>query len=195
MKNILIAICTLLSTGIFAQNEVNEYLSKLFLGLDLHTTFHNTAMKSSLNFTYGVNRGINFHDEDGNSISTNTNMYDTDFTKNPLIDSVIKKGKISIIQNDQEIKSGNFSISESIWFLNPDDLMNEYYLLCSLLETLGYRVRKESVQNDNFETKREITEISLRDGDKKSTLSIGYFMPQKKQKIKEYLLSITYNNH
>jgi len=177
-----------------AQNNIHDRLSKLFFDLDLNKSFRQTSLKSSLRFEYGINRGVSFRNENGgNTYSTDTSTYEADFIKNPLIESPITEGHISIRQQAQETILDKYLIVERIGLLNADDMLNEYYKLCSLFEKFGYRVKNTLIQNDNFETKSELTEIFMEQDGKKSTLSIGYRMPLKKEK--EYFLSINYTNY
>lgn len=195
MKNLLVVMYTLLSTVMFSQNEVNEKLSTLFHDLDLNKDFHKIAMKSSLKFKYGINRGVSFRDANGNIKSNDTSIYQTEFTKNPLIESKIKEGHISIRQQDVEVQSGHFSINEGVWFHSEEDMMKEYYNITALFEEFGYRVKNSTVQNENFETNFEFTEILMKTNSKKSTLTISYSIPPKYERDKEYFLAFVYTNH
>lgn len=186
---------TLMSSITFSQTNMNEQLSKLFLDLDFNKDFHNIAMKSSLKFKYGINRGVSFRDENGNIKSNDTSIYQTEFTKNPLIESKIKEGHISIRQQDVEMQSGHFSINERVWFYSEEDMMKEYYSITALFEEFGYRVKNSTVQNENFETNFEFTEILIKSNSKKSTLTISYSIPPKYERDKEYFLAFVYANN
>ena len=190
MKNIFIIILTFLSLILYGQNNMNEQLKNLFLDLDLTSNPKIMANNSFLKFEYMVRQGISWGKTGGN-----TSNFVAKFDKNPLIESRIKEGQITIIQKDEEIQSGTFSINERIWFYNYEDMMNEYRKICSSFEKLGYRVKNTIVENDNFETKNEITEILMKTDSKKSTLTIGYHLPSKDEEDKVYFLAFVYNNY
>jgi hypothetical protein len=189
MKNILITIFILTSVTMFAQNNINEQLSKLFLNLDLALPPRTMVTKSTLKFEQGRNQGIGW-----GKTSNSTDTFITEFDKNPLIESRIRRGKITIIQKDEEVRAGVFSINERIWFHSSEDMMNEYYKICFSFEKLGYRVKNTIVENDNFETKNETTEIRMESDSKKSSLTIGYTLPPEDEENKEYFLAIIYTN-
>lgn len=170
----------------FGQNNLNEQLTKLFLDLDLTLTPKTMVQKSSLKFEYGSNRGISW-------AGGNTNTFISKFYKNPLIKSQIKEGEISIIQKDDELQSGNFSINERIKFQNEEDMMKEYYKSIALFEKFGYRVKNSTIQNENFETNFEFTEILMKNSSKKTTLTISYSIPPKGEK--GYFLAFVYTNY
>lgn len=195
MKSVFIVTLTFLSLILYGQNDMNEQLSKLFLFLDLTSSPKEMVAKSSLKFEYGINRGINYRNKNDNTTSNDTFTFGTSFTKNPLIESKIKEGQISILQQSVEVKSGHFTIHEKIEFLNEDDMIKEYYNMCSIFEKLGYRVKNIIIQNDDFKTKSENTEILMETNSNKSTLTIGYYLPPDYEEDKEYFLAFVYTNH
>ncbi len=148
------------------------------------------VQKSSFKFEYGSDRGISWGNTGGN-----INTFISKFDKNPLMESQIKEGEISIIQKDDEKQSGNFSINERIKFQNEEDMMKEYYKTTALFEEFGYRVKNSTVQNENFETNFEFIEILMKSNSKKSTLTISYSIPPKEDQNKDYFLSFVYINH
>lgn len=190
MKGILIVALTLLSLILNGQNNMNEQLSKLFLDLDLTSSPENMAKKSPLRFEYGINQTVNW-----GKPGTNAGNYVAAFDKHELIRSKIKTGLITIISKDQNAMSNDFSINERIWFLNYEDMLNEYNSICSSFVKLGYRVKNTITQNDNFETKSDNTEILIEKDSKKSKLIIGYYLPPNDDNDKEYCLAFVYTNN
>lgn len=186
MKSTIIITLTFLSLILYGQNDMNEQLSKLFLDLDLTSSPQKMASKSPLKFESGINQTISW-----GKPTNNTGSYVADFNKNELIKSKIEKGIITIISKDQN----DFSINERIWFLTYEDMLDEYNRVCSSFEKLGYRVKSTIIQDDNFETKSENTEILMETNSKKSILTIGYYLPPKDEKDKEYFLAFVYTNH
>ncbi|MDC8099430.1 hypothetical protein [Chryseobacterium rhizosphaerae] len=169
---------------------MNAQLKKLFLDLDLTSNPKTMVNKSSLKFEYIIRQGISWGKTEGN-----TSNFVAKFDKNPIIESSIKEGQISIIQKDEDVQSGNFSINERIWFYNEEDMMNEYNKLTESFEKLGYRVKNSIVQNEYFETKYENTEILMETDSKKYTLNVGYYLPPKDEENKEYFLAFVYTSH
>ncbi len=74
-------------------------------------------------------------------------------------------------------------------------MLNEYNRLCSTFEKLGDRVKSTVIQNENFETMSENTEILMEANSKKSTLTIGYYLPPPFEKDKEYFLGLVFTNN
>ncbi|UKB85673.1 hypothetical protein LF887_08635 [Chryseobacterium sp. MEBOG06] len=190
MKNILIVVLSFLSLILNGQNNMNEELNKLFLDLDLASSPKNMVNKSPLKFEHIVRQGISWGNAGGN-----VSDFVARFDKNPLIESSIKEGQISIIQKDEDIQSGNFSITERVWFYNKEDMINEYHKLIESFEKLGSRVKNSTIQNEDFDTKYENTEILMETDSKKSTLTIGYHLPPREEEDKLYFLAFVYTNH
>jgi hypothetical protein len=187
MKNALNIVFTFLNLILFGQNNMNEQLDKLFLDLDLTLTPQAMVAKSPLKFEYGITQTISWGKTDNNS-----GNYVADFDKNSLINSKIKKGLITIIPENKDLNT--FSINERIWFHNYEDMLIEYNNLCSSFEKIGNRVKNSIIENENFEKKSETTEILMKADSKKATLTIGYFLPPKGEKNKEFFLAIIYSN-
>lgn len=190
MKNIFIIILTFLSLILYGQNNMNEQLKNLFLELDLTSNPKTMANNSFLKFEYMIRQGISWGKTGGN-----TSNFVAKFYKNPLIASRIKEGQITIIQKDEEVQSNTFSINERICFYNEEDMINEYNKTTALFEEYGYRVKNSTVQNENFETNFEFTEILMKTNSKKSTLTISYSLPPKEENDKNYFLVFVYSNH
>lgn len=190
MKSILIVVLTFLSLILYSQNNMNEQLNKLFLDLDLTSNPQTMANRSSLKFEHIVRRGISWGNTGGN-----INNFVASFVKHPLIQSRIKEGQISIIQKEEDVQSSNFSINERILFKNEEDMISEYRQLTESFEKLGYRVKSSTIQNENFETKSENTEILIEANSKKSKLTIGYYLPPKDENEKQYFLALVFTNH
>lgn len=190
MKCKLIVTFTFLSLILNGQSNMKEKLSELFLGLDLTSNLQNMVTNSPLKFEYGVNRTISWEKS-----SNNMGNYVANFDKHELIKSKIKKGLIIIASKEQNILTNDFSINERIGFYNEDDMISEYHKLTESYEKLGYRVKNSIVQNEDFETKFENTEILIEKDSKKSALTIGYYLPLKEEKVKEYFLTVVYTNY
>jgi hypothetical protein len=195
MKNTLIAIFSIFNIAIFGQNTMNDQLSKLFLNLNITASFNNIATNTHLKFDYGINRGIPLIDEQGKIVSNDKHSFIAKFDKNPLIDSRIKEGQISIMQQSEEIQSGHFTINETVHFYTEEDLIDEYYKLIALFEEFGYRVKNSTILNENQEIKYENTEILMKTESGKSTLHISYHFPEGWQEKNEYFLVFVYTNH
>lgn len=190
MKSTFIIILTFLSLILYGQNNMNEQLNRLFLDLDLSLNLKDMVQKSSLKFEYGVNQTVNW-----GTNNNNTGDYIATFDKNPFMDAKIKKGVITIIPGKQDAQANSFSINERVWFNSKVEMVNEYNKICTSFEKLGYKVKNTIVQNDNFETRSENTEILMEFGSKKSTLTIGYYLPLKGENNKEYVLAFIYTNN
>lgn len=193
MKKNLILIVAFLSLTLSAQSTVKEDLSKLFLDLNLDLAPKIMIANSPLKFEWGANTGLMWT-KDGKTERNDTHTFIADFDKHPFIESTFKKGVLTVIQTTEEMKTDVFSIHESFEFDNADDMISEYNRLLPAFEKYGYRVKSSSVQNENFETKFEDTEILIGSEQKKVKLSISYAMPPKKEKVKLYLLTILYDN-
>ncbi|WP_343657997.1 hypothetical protein [Chryseobacterium sp.] len=193
MKKTLILIFAFLSLSLQVQSTVKEDLSKLFFDLSLDLTPKLMIANSPLKFEWGANRGLMWT-KDGKTERNDTHTFIADFDKHPLIESTFKNGVLTVIQTTEEMKTDVFSIHENFEFDNPDDMISEYNRLLPAFEKFGYRVKSSSVQNENFETQFENTEILIGSEQKKAKLTISYSMPPKKEKSKRYLLTVLYDN-
>ncbi|GAA5089280.1 hypothetical protein GCM10023210_13890 [Chryseobacterium ginsengisoli] len=193
MKKNLILLYALLSLSLSAQSTMKEDLSKLFLDLDLDLAPKLMIANSLLQFEWGANRGLMWTN-DCKTESNDTHTFITKFGKHPFIESTFKKGILTVTQTTEEMETDVFSIHENFEFDNPDDMINEYNRLLPVFEKFGYRVKNSIVQNENFETKFENTEILIGSEQKKAELTISYSMPPKKGKNKSYHLIILYVN-
>lgn len=175
-----------MNTFLFCQNnKMNEQLQKLFLDLELAGNPHEIAKKSKLKFESGTNRTISWGRSDDIS------DYVVSFDKNPFIESKIKKGVLTIIPKTSDIRNNVFSLNERIWFYNVDDMQKEFIKICSIFEKLAVRVKNTAIQNENFETVSESTEIEF---DTNQKLTIGYQLPVNNEKNKEYSIVFIYDN-
>ncbi|WP_313672192.1 hypothetical protein [Sphingobacterium multivorum] len=145
---------------------MREDLSKLFLDLNLDLAPKLMVANSPLKFEWGANRGLRWTKE-GKTESNDTHIFIARFNKHHFIQSTFKKGVITISQTTEEMKKDVFSIHEGFKFGNPDEMINEYSRLLLVFEKFGYRVKNSSVQNENFETQFEFTEILIGSEQKK----------------------------
>lgn len=175
-----------MSTFLFCQNnKMNEQLQKLFLDLDLAGNPHEIAKKSKLKFESGTNRTVSWGRSD------NISAYVASFDKNYFIESSIKKGILTIIPKTSDMKKNVFSLNERVWFYNHDDMQKEFLKICSIFEKFAVRVKNTAIQNENFEIISENTEIIF---DTNHKLTIGYHLPVKNEKNKEYSIAFIYDN-
>lgn len=193
MKKSLILIVVFLSLSLSAQSTMKEDLSKLFLDLNLDLAPKLMIANSPLKFEWGANTGLMWT-KDGKTERNDTHTFIANFDKHPFIESSFKKGVLTVIQTTEEMKTDVFSIHENFEFDNPDDMISEYNRLLPAFEKFGYRVKNSTVQNENFETQFENTEILIDSEQKKAKLTISYSMPPKKEKSKSYLLTVLYDN-
>jgi hypothetical protein len=194
MKSISIAVFSFVHLALFGQTS-SEQLKKLFLNLDIKETFHNVVKSSPLAFEYGVSRGVPLHDENGKIFYNEKFSYFANFDENPLIESKIKKGIISVGQQSQEVQSGHFSVHETVNFSSEEAMMKEYYKLTALFEEFAYRVKTFMILKENDDIKLEDTEIFIKTEAGKVTLHISYHFPDGWQEREEYQLVFVYSNY
>lgn len=194
MKNITIVVFCFVHLALFGQTS-SEQLKKLFLNLDLKGNFQDVIKGSPLAFEYGVNRGVPLRDENGKIRYNDKSNYFANFDKNPLIESKIKKGIISVEQQSQEIQYGQFSIHETVNFSSEEAMMKEYYKLTALFEEYAYRVKTQMILKENDDIKFEDTEILIKTETGKVTLHISYHFPDGWQEREEYQLVFVYSNY
>lgn len=183
-KSVFLIIFTLCGSILYSQNNMKEKLKNLFLDLDLSANPKVMVSKSSLQFENVVTQGISWSKKAGGTIN-----YVATFNNNPLISTNIKGGQINILQKEEDVNSGNFLINERVWFNNEEDMIGEYNKLIESFKSLGYIFKNSTVENQNFETKYETTEITK---NALETLTIGYHSPSKSEINKEYFLSFVY---
>ncbi len=194
MKNIAIMVFSFVHLALFGQTS-SEQLKKLFLNLDLKGNFHDVIKGSPLTFEYGISRGVPLHDENGKILYNDKSNYFANFAENPLIESKIRSGIISIAQQSQEIQSGHFSIHETVCFSSEEAMMKEYYKLTGLFEEFAYKVKTSMILKENDDIKLEDTEILIKTETGKATLHISYHFPDGWQEREEYQLVFIYSNY
>ncbi|MBD3907088.1 hypothetical protein NAL32_20540 [Chryseobacterium sp. Ch-15] len=167
MKKILVTICIFLSLILFSQQNMNKKIDPLFLDLDLSLTPEEMIRKSNLKFEYGVNQGVAWT---GGNVKT----FITKFKEHPLIESKINGGQIFIKQNDKELQSRSYEITERIDFQNSDDLVNEFYKLSSIYDENAFKSKNLITENNNHEIISQYNEILIKSGVNTSKLTIGY---------------------
>ncbi|MBT2559829.1 hypothetical protein J7E50_18060 [Pedobacter sp. ISL-68] len=192
MRSIVIALLIFLSTGMFGQENVNSQLKKLFLDLEINLPPKLMVGYSSLTFEWSIRKGISWDKDKPDS--EDTHIFNTRLSENPFITGPIKEGQISLIQTNKEMEQGRYSIHQKVVFYNADDMINEYNNSTSLFEKFGYKIKTSTIQNENFETKFELTEILMENESKKCKLTISYSVPAKKEKVKEYSLVFVFTN-
>ncbi|WP_299176487.1 hypothetical protein [uncultured Chryseobacterium sp.] len=185
MKRILTTILIALNVTLFAQENMNSKLNELFMDLNLDATPEIMTQNSKIKFDFGINKGIDW-------VGGDTKHWNGKFKNHKLIDSKVKQGQISIIQNSKEIESNIFEINERIELYNETDLISEYNKLFNKYQDLSFYSKNIRVESENSNVKSDTIEFFIKDGESISKLSLTYIIPT--YDPKSYFLIVSFKN-